>query len=845
MTKDNQPDTGERKPLTLRTEGKLGLRSPGSGGPSKVQQQFSHGRVKTVLVETKRRRSSGGKSNRSGDGLAGDGKLTDQEMSARVRAVRQAIQQEDNRNDGAVAPVATGQAFPVVVIDPNQAREKEVAAIAKAKLQSAEAVDVSPAPAASADEPSSDQPTESATPSAAAAKARVAPAPREREKPFSATTEETEKVAPRRHGAGARPAVPKAPGTRWRDEQRRRAGKLTVSQALDGDDKSERTRSLASVRRARERARRGGARQTEQGKIIRDVIVPEMITVGELANRMAERTAEVIKQLMKIGVMATITQTIDADTAELVANELGHRVKRVAEADIVADLGGEKDDDADLQPRPPVITIMGHVDHGKTSLLDALRNSSVAAGEAGGITQHIGAYQVTTKDGKRITFFDTPGHEAFSKMRSRGANLTDVVVLVVASDDGVMPQTIEAINHAKAAAVPLIVAINKCDLPGATPDRVRNELLRHEVVVEKMGGETLDVEISARNGTNLDKLVEAILLQAELHEPRANPNRSASGVVVESRLDRGRGALATVLIRNGTLHIGDVFVAGSEWGRVRAMLNEHGERMDEAGPGVPVEVLGLQGTPQAGDDFVVVEGENRARDVAAYRKRLSRAAIADSVRGGSVEQMFARLREEDKVELPVIVKADAQGSAEAIAGSFDRLADGDITIRVLHSGVGAINETDVSLATASKGIIIGFNVRAIPQARMLAKRDGVDIRYYSTIYRVVEELATMLSDMKEPEIEEKVVGNAEIREVFEIGKIGRIAGCYVAQGVVRRSAPVRLLRDSMVIYDGKLRSLRRFSDEAREVANGLECGLTLENFQDLRQGDVVECYERV
>jgi translation initiation factor IF-2 len=642
---------------------------------------------------------------------------------------------------------------------------------------------------------------------------------------------------------GARPEVKKPVAPVRREETRRRAGKLTVTRALSGDE-GERMRSLASVRRARERERlRLHQREQETAKVVRDVVVPETITVQELSNRMAERGADVIKALMRMGVMATINQVIDADTAELVVGEFGHRLRRVSESDVEVGLRGEQDAEEALEPRAPVVTIMGHVDHGKTSLLDALRETDVAAGEVGGITQHIGAYQVNLRSGKQITFIDTPGHQAFTAMRARGANVTDIVVLVVAADDGIMEQTVEAIRHAKAAQAPIIVAINKIDKPEARPERVRQELLQHDIVVEQMGGEILDVEVSAIKKTNLDRLEEAILLQAELLDLKANPNRPAEGVVLEAKLERGRGPVATVLIQRGSLRVGDIFVAGSEWGRVRALVDDRGNSQLEAGPSTPIEVLGLNGIPLAGDDFVVAENESRARDIADFRQRRRRDTAAAIGGRGTLEQMFSQIAAGAAKELPVVVKSDVQGSLEAIVGSLDKLSTSEVSIRVLHSAVGGITESDVILAKASEAFIIGFNVRANPQARDLARRDGVEIRYYSIIYNLIDDMRGALSGLLAPTLRERLLGNASIREVFNITRVGKVAGCMVTEGVVRRGAKVRLLRDNVVIHEGSLKTLKRFKEEVREVREGYECGMAFESYQDIQSGDVIECFE--
>ncbi len=625
------------------------------------------------------------------------------------------------------------------------------------------------------------------------------------------------------------------------EEEERRKGKLTVARVLAGDLDEERPRSLAAFRRAQAKRRKKTDGQPVQ-KQKREVVIPEAITVKELAERMAEKGTTVIKTLMKLGVMATINDTLDQDTAELVVVELGHEAKRVSEADVEQVLQTEEDRPEDLQPRPPVVTVMGHVDHGKTSLLDALRETDVVAHEAGGITQHIGAYQVVVRDGARITFIDTPGHEAFTQMRARGAQVTDIVVLVVAADDGVMPQTVEAINHARAAGVPMIVAINKIDKHGADPDRIRQELLQYNVQVEKLGGEVLDVEVSALKRQGLDDLIEAILLQAELLDLKANPNRPAEGVIIEAKLEQGRGPVATALVRRGTLHVGDIFVGGAEWGRVRAMMDERGRKLAQAGPSQPVEVLGFQGTPEAGDDFVVVSDEAKAREVSAYRKeqrrrkRLTRGAT-------SVEALLSKLKESKALEFPVIVKADVQGSLEAIVQALEKIGNEEIRARVIHAAVGGVTETDVTLAEASDALIVGFNVRANRQAREAAEREGVAIKYYSIIYDLIEDVKAMMAGRLGPQIEETVIGRAEVRAVFQAGKAGKAAGCLVTEGVIRRSAHARLMRDDVIVYDGRLSSLRRFKDDVEEVRAGTECGLTLENFTDIKPGDVVEAYE--
>ncbi len=649
----------------------------------------------------------------------------------------------------------------------------------------------------------------------------------------------------RRPGVGVTPRKPAVVVTKTGGD-RRRTGRIDVQAAIEGED--DRVRSLASVRRQRERERRQADLErlrSDQVRVVRDVILPEHISVQELANRMAARVPDVVKALMKLGVMATITQTLDADTAELVVQEFGHRARRVSEADVEMGLEGVVDIDTDLIIRPPVVTIMGHVDHGKTSLLDALRATDVAGGEAGGITQHIGAYQVELPSGARITFLDTPGHEAFTAMRARGASVTDIVVLVVAADDGIMPQTIEAIRHAKAANAPIIVAINKMDKPGADAGRVRQELLSHDIVVEEMSGETQDVEVSALKKTGLDKLEEAILLQAEILDLRANPDRTAEGSVIESRLDRGRGPVGTILVQRGTLKQGDIVVAGAEWGRVRAMLDDKSKPITVAGPSTPVEILGLSGAPAAGEPFVVVENEARAREITEFRQRRQRDKTAGQQAGarGTMDDMLARIQAGVQKEVAILIKADVQGSAEAIQTTVMKLEHEEVKVRVLLSGVGQITESDVQLAKASSAVIAGFNVRATSQAREMAQRDGVDIRYFSIIYQVSDDIEKLVRGKIAPKARENFLGYAEVRQVFNITKTGKVAGCMITEGLVKRGAGVRVLRDNVVIHNGELSQLKRFKDDVREVARGYECGLSFANFHDLQEGDVVECFE--
>ncbi|MGA9502569.1 MAG: translation initiation factor IF-2, partial [Pseudolabrys sp.] len=618
-------------------------------------------------------------------------------------------------------------------------------------------------------------------------------------------------------------------------------GRLTLVTALRADEVRE--RSVASFRRRTQRLK-GVASGEPKEKLIREVTIPEAISIQDLANRMSERAVDVIRLLMKQGQMATINDVIDADTAQLIAEEMGHSVRRVSEADVEEGLFDVADDPGQVEARAPVVTVMGHVDHGKTSLLDAIRSSEVAAGEAGGITQHIGAYQVTAPSGAKITFIDTPGHAAFTAMRARGAKVTDIVVLVVAADDGVMPQTVEAIHHAKAAKVPIIVAINKIDKPDAKPDRVRTDLLQHEIQVESMGGEVVDVEVSAIKKTNIDKLLEMIGLQAEILDLKSNPNRAAEGTVIEAKLDRGRGPVATVLVQRGTLHPGDIVVAGAEWGRVRALVSDTGEPVQTAGPSTPVEVLGFSGTPDAGDRLAVVDNEARAREVSDYRARQKREKMAARATGmrGSLEQMMAQAKTSGRKEFPLVIKADVQGSVEAIIGALDKLATDEVAARVLHSAVGGISESDVTLAEASGVPIIAFNVRANKEAREAAERAGIEIRYYNIIYDLVDDVKKAMSGLLPPTLRETMLGNAQILEIFKVSKVGNIAGCKVTDGTVERGANVRLIRDNVVIHEGKLSQLKRFKDDVREVGAGMECGMAFENYQDMRQGDVIECY---
>jgi translation initiation factor IF-2 len=657
--------------------------------------------------------------------------------------------------------------------------------------------------------------------------------------------EEDEDRGPPR-GAPGRGRVPvaapaKVPA-RPKTEDERRRGKLTVTTVSTDDDGNARGRSMAATRRRQEKFRRSQMQETRE-KVMREVILPETITIQELSQRMSERAVDVIKYLMKEGQMMKPGDVIDADLAEIIAGEFGHTVKRVSESDVEEGIFNVADDEGEMVSRPPVVTIMGHVDHGKTSLLDAIRHANVVSGEAGGITQHIGAYQVE-HNGQKITFIDTPGHAAFTAMRARGAQATDIAILVVAADDSVMPQTIESIAHAKAAGVPIIVAINKIDKHEANPDKVRQQLLQHEVFVESLGGEVLDVEVSAKNKVNLDKLLEAILLQAEILDLKADPSRTAEGIVIEAQLDRGRGSVATVLVQKGTLKPGQIIVAGDQWGRVRALVTDKGDHVKEAGPAMPVEVLGLSATPAAGDRFAVVENESRAREISEYRQRLARdkAAARQSGQRGSLEQMMSQLQNTGFKEFPLVIKGDVQGSIEAIIGALDKLGTDEVRARIVHSGAGGITESDISLAEASNAAIIGFNVRANPQARASAEREGLEIRYYNIIYDLVDDVKQAMSGLLSPERRETFIGNAEILEVFNITKVGKVAGCRVVEGKVERGAGVRLIRDNVVVHEGKLKTLKRFKDEVSEVPMGQECGMAFENYEDMRAGDVIECF---
>jgi len=822
---------------------------------STVKQSFSHGRTKAVVVEKKRTRVEPGKPPERPQAAEPKAAAPASEKPAQtapardagLRAgvvLRQLTDEEKARRGAALADArvyeeearkrAEDEARHRAVEEARLKTEREAAAKRKAEEDARKAAEDQARRHAEEEATRRDKPAATTSTTVAATPAAT-PTPAEVARRRVAQEEEEEGTA--KKGAKAPAKVPAAK----KGEDTRRRGKLTVTRALSDDD--ERTRSVAAYRRHLQRVNKGVQAQPAGPAGPREVTIPETITVSELANRMARRAVDVIKVLMKNGMMATVNDTIDADTAELVAAEYGHTVKRVAESDVLEGLKGGADEDAALVPRPPVVTIMGHVDHGKTSLLDALRKTDVVSGEAGGITQHIGAYQVQLRNGQRISFLDTPGHAAFTAMRARGAKVTDMVVLVVAADDGVMPQTVEAIAHAKAAHVPIIVAVNKIDKGDANPTRVKTELLQYEIQVEDMGGETQAIEVSATKAINLDKLEEAILLQAELLDLKANPDRAAEGAVVEAKLDRGRGPVATVLVQRGTLKVGDIVVAGSEWGRVRVLQNDRGETVASAGPSTPVEVLGLSGAPEAGDEFVVVESDARAREVTEYRARKRREARQASTSRLTLDQLLKTRESGEKRLLPLILKSDVQGSSEAIQGALSKLSTDEVGVQVLQSGVGGITESDIILAHASGAAVIGFNVRADKLARERAKRDGVEIRYYNIIYNVVDDVKAALSGMLAPELREKFLGNAEILEVFTITKVGKVAGCRVTEGVVRRGAKVRLIRDNVVIHEGELSTLKRFKDEVREVQNGQECGMAFANYQDIQKGDVIEAFE--
>ena len=799
---DGEANAGRSKTLSLK-------RTVESG---QVRQSFSHGRSKSVLVEKRRKRTIN-----SGGAEAAPAEEIAQEPEAPASPQDNLSKTQQDRRQAAVFE-AKQRAI-------EEAKQSEIDARRRAEEDARRA--------------------EEEAQKAAEAASRAEALAREKKKPAKQSSEPAPAARPdggRRTEAEKQRQDAKKPSSERRgNERRRRAGKLTINDALNDE---ERVRSLASMRRRREREKRQSNTFENTEKVSRTVQLPDTISIQELANRMAERAVDVIKILMQQGIMAKINDVIDADTAQIVAEDLGHSVRRVSESDIEDGLIGEADSDEDMSSRPPVVTVMGHVDHGKTSLLDSLRKEKVAAGEAGGITQHIGAYQTTTQNGVVISFIDTPGHAAFTAMRARGAKVTDIVILVVAADDGVMPQTVEAINHAKAAEAPMIVAINKMDKAEADPTRVKNELLQHEIIAEDMGGDTQMIEVSAQTGAGLEDLLEAVALQAEVMELKANAERDGEGIVIEAKLDKGRGPVATVLIQRGTLRVGDVFVVGQVSGRVRALINDHGEQIDMAGPSAPVEVLGSGGVPGAGDVFSVVETEARAREVAEYRERKAREkSSASGPRAASLDQMMKQFKDSDVAEIALVVKGDVQGSVEAIAQAAEKLGTDEVAARAVLAGVGGITESDITLAAASNAIVLGFNVRANAQARTAAEAAGIEIRYYNVIYDLVDDLKAAMAGLLSPDLRETPLGTAEILEVFSVSKTGKVAGCQVREGLVRRGASVRLIRDDIVIHEGELSSLRRFKDEVKEVNAGQECGMAFENYSDLKQGDVIECYE--
>jgi translation initiation factor IF-2 len=844
--------------------GTLTLKRPAAVEQSRVKQSFSHGRTKTVVVETKRK--TFGAPAKPASTPASEAKALFQ-PKPRVSGQETIVQPQQTIRPAPAPAARSGVVLRTLTADERDARER---ALASSKVREADErkrqeeelvrrkaqdeidrVEREAAAKRKAEDDLRHQREDEGRKKAEVAAKKLEPKTAARE-----TVEEDESPRSRGGGAGGgpRPGLSRPGATTTRVikavvpsrnkadiEKREGRGRVTVGNALD-EEGNARGHSVAAFRRRTERLKKqahGFQMPTE--KTSREIVIPEMITIQELSNRMAERAVDIIRMLMKQGQMHTINDVIDADTAQIIAEEMGHKVKRVSEADVVENLDGDTDAPETLLPRPPVVTIMGHVDHGKTSLLDALRKTNVVSGEAGGITQHIGAYQVKTERGL-ITFIDTPGHEAFTSMRARGAKATDIAILVVAADDGVMPQTVESINHAKAAGVPIIIAINKMDKPNVNPTRVRTDLLQHELVVESIGGDILDVEVSALKGTNLDKLLETILLQAEVLDLKANPDREAGGLVIEAQLDKGRGPVATVLVQRGTLKHGDIFVAGSAWGRVRALVNEKGEQLKTAGPSVPVEVLGLNSAPEAGDRFDVVPNEARAREITDYRERQRREKRGTGVARASLEQMMTQINQSGRKEFPILVKADVQGSAEAIVQALDKIGNEEIRSRVVHYAVGGINESDVALAAASGAAVLGFNVRANSQARDAAQRLGIEIRYYNIIYDLVDDIKAAMSGKLAPEMRETFMGNAKILEVFNITKVGKVAGCMVTEGSVQRGNKVRLIRDNVVIHEGSLSTLKRFKDEVKEVQSGQECGMAFEKYEDMRAGDVIECF---
>jgi translation initiation factor IF-2 len=787
----------------------------------KVRQSFSHGKSKVVAVEVKKKRTPNSPSRFSPfSNLQRNGKLTEGELETRLKVVQNAIKESKEQEQARIIKEREEQ---------EQARiraEEEAKRLAEAPLVAKEE-----APKIVAQE----EPVKKAAEAVVDTRDKFLPRRQFKRDADSDEDDSVKTVSPLKKTPVVKKDIKElkgryAPGS----------GRISVHNALDGDEGK--TRSLSAMRRARQK-NKFAQNNADDAKIVKEVILPETISVQELSNRMAVRMGDVVKTLMKLGVMATANQIIDADTAELIILEFGHKTKRVSDSDI--EIGLKRDDDvANLLSRPPVVTIMGHVDHGKTSLLDALRNTSVAAGEAGGITQCIGAYQVVASDGRKITFIDTPGHAAFTEMRSRGANVTDVVVLVVAADDSVKDQTIEAINHAKAAGVPIVVAINKMDKHGANPDNVRKDLLNHEIVVESFGGDVMNVEISAKTGANLAKLEETILLQAEVLDLKANPNREAEGVVIESKVEKGLGPVATVLINKGTLRLGDIFVSGAVFGRVKGIRNHRGENLKEITPGTPGEIIGFNGPTVPGEDFVVVENESKAREIAGYRDRKKREQAWVVSSRGTVEQMFSKIEADEKMQsLAVIVKADVQGSSEAICSSLQKLSTDEVSVKILHSGIGEITENDVSLARASNALILGFNIRPNAQARDQIARDKIQAKYYSIIYDLIDDVQALLSGLLTPDVKENILGSAEVRKIFDISKFGRVAGCMVTDGLVRRGTKARLVRDGVIVHTGGIKSVKRNKDDAKEVKSGFECGIAFENYNDIHPNDKIECFE--
>ena len=814
---------------------KIGLLGGAPSRPGQVRQSFSHGRSKAVVVETKRKRVVVPKPN-----VLTPKTNNPQKKSTPSKTPGGISEVELERRKKALVAARKREELDKIKRDADEKSREQERAEKRADLESKEKEETE------RKEKEKEKVEEEERAIAAVVEAKkvveelptiTTKAPEDSTRPVAKTLRKTPDRDELRKQQS--PRTPKGG-----DTDRRRSGKLTLTQALS--DGGGRQRSMAAIRRKQEREKRKLLDSNqEREKVVRDVQVPETIVVQELANRMAERVSDVVKSLMTNGMMVTQNQSIDADTAELIVQEFGHKIVRVSDADVEDVIVAIKDDPASLESRAPVITVMGHVDHGKTSLLDVIRKANVVSGEAGGITQHIGAYQVTTDDGKLFTFLDTPGHAAFTSMRSRGAQVTDIVILVVAADDSVMPQTIEAINHSKAANVPMIVAINKCDKPAGDPDKVRTELLQHEVIVEKMSGDVLDVEVSAETGAGIDTLLEYISLQSDLLELKANPNRAAEGAVIEAKLDVGRGPIATVLIQKGTLNQGDIFVVGEQWGRVRALINDQNDRVKQAGPSVPVEVLGLNGTPEAGDVLYVVSTEAQAREIADYRAQVSKDKKSALGSGTSLEQLLANAKADQNLkELPILVKSDVQGSAEAIVQAMEKIGNEEVKVRVLHSGVGAITESDVTLAEASKAPIMGFNVRANAPARQSANQKGVELRYYSVIYDLVDDIKSAASGLLSAEVRETFIGYAKILEVFKVTGVGKVAGCQITEGLARRSSGVRLLRDDVVIHEGTLKTLKRFKDEVNEVNLGQECGMAFENYEDIRADDVIEVFER-